>query len=393
MRDTILDAFEHLVGSGLTPSTRLQAGLPMAQGGCGLNIPTMQAGPARMAALVTYYGRGAALIDIPAGATAIKATWLRVPVHDLKRQLGPAFDPLPRWEADISLISQGTQEHQRQKRWASACATSLVSQLLDKVEPRDQARLLEQGNSLGSSFMAVPPLAATCTIIPSDLYRLGLRWWLGIPLIGEPGDAPSKCSGCTAELDPFGDHLLCCRRLNFTRRHQGVQEGLVELLAKAGQPTLREQKLPNCPDGQLRPADLLLRAWTGGKDCAADMTVCHGWQATERNAPAGREKWRTFLVRKERAKMDKYAAHCQREGWAFTPLAFGTWGGQGPEAAKFLARVLKRAASWGDKEDEQLRVHEMRTTFGWSLMSHILTLLQGKNYAVPPAPIPLLPNA
>ena len=60
-------------------------------------------------------------------------------------------------------------------------------------------------------------------------------------------------------------------------------------------------------------------------------------------------------------------------------MAFGTWGGLGPEASKLLARVIKRAASWGAEEEREVRAHELRTGVGFALMNSILTLLERKN--------------
>ena len=61
-------------------------------------------------------------------------------------------------------------------------------------------------------------------------------------------------------------------RLNFSRRHNALQDCLAVLLQEAGQGVAIEVPLPECPEGGLRPADLLLRQWTRGKDTALDVT-------------------------------------------------------------------------------------------------------------------------
>ena len=80
-------------------------------------------------------------------------------------------------------------------------------------------------------------------------------------------------------------------------------------------------------------------------DAAVDLTLSHRWQASERS-PMSRERWRTFLCRKERLKHSTYDAVCATAGWGFQACAFGTWGGLGPEGAKLSARVAKRAGAW-----------------------------------------------
>ena len=99
----------------------------------------------------------------------------------------------------------------------------LLLNMVDGSAPRDQARLWEQQEGLGTAFMAVVPHDALHTTISSDTYRLGLKWWLGLPLIQPTPGKPFVCPGCATPLDTFGDHLVCCRRTNFARRHCGVQ--------------------------------------------------------------------------------------------------------------------------------------------------------------------------
>ena len=161
-----------------------------------------------------------------------------------------------------------------------------------------------------------------------------------------------------------------------------MQEALACILTEAGQPFEREVVVPNCTDAQLRPADLLLKNWLTGKDTAVDLTVSHGWQATMRTSAATeatREKWRAFLVNREKLKKQKYLGHCRQAGWTFLPMAFGTWGGMGPEAAKLLFRLIKRAASWLDGDLRAARQEELRLNVGLALMRHTWVLLEAKN--------------
>ena len=78
----------------------------------------------------------------------------------------------------------------------------------------------------------------------------------------------------------------------------------------------------------MRPADLLLRAWQGGRDTAVDFTVTHPLQ--ENQKPGGRVKADHFLKAAEARKVGKYRAPCEAEGWAFILAVFDTWGGTEP---------------------------------------------------------------
>ena len=257
--------------------------------------------------------------------------------------------------------------------------TAERDRLMDIVGPRDQARLLEQQTGLGACFMKITPSTTIRSNLSSDQYRLGLKWWLGCKIIHEDDQNPAVCPGCLSHVDPWGDHLLCCPRDNFSSRHRALQDSLANIIQETGQGYAKEVVIPHCPDHQLRPADILVRSWDSGKDLAIDLTICHGWQASERSGSITRERWRSFLTRKEQGKAIKYAKPCEAAGWIFQGMAFGTWGGMGPGAARLLAKLLKRGASWDEGERRAARQEELRETLGLTLMSHIIDLLEAKN--------------
>ena len=78
------------------------------------------------------------------------------------------------------------------------------------------------------------PNATLHTLISSEEYSLALKWWLGTPIF--PQEEPERtCPGCGKVSDIFGDHLLCCARNNFSKRHQAVQDALGEICSASGQ--------------------------------------------------------------------------------------------------------------------------------------------------------------
>ena len=93
-----------------------------------------------------------------------------------------------------------------------------------------------------------------------------------------------------------------------------------------------------------------------------------------------REKWRTFLRRKEADKHNKYDTLCSTAGWAFMAMAFGTWGGVGPECAQLLHRITKRAASWQEGDLRASKLEQAHMAVGWCLMTKVLEHLNNKNY-------------
>ena len=231
--------------------------------------------------------------------------------------------------------------------------------------------------------MSVTPNSNLASTFPTDTYKLGLRWWLSVPImIVEDTTAPAPiCPGCGKTVDTFGDHLLRCIRLNFSRRHNSLQDCLAVLLQETGQGVAREVSLPDCPEGDLRPADLLLRNWFQGRDTAVDITISHGWTALEEagTVAPSRERWRKFLVKKESAKINRYQEPCRAAGWAFQPAAFGSWGGLGPEAARLVHRITKRVAGWLEGDLRASRQEEARQRVGLTFTRGILEMLQGKD--------------
>ena len=130
--------------------------------------------------------------------------------------------------------------------------------------------------------MSVTPNSNLTSSLPTDTYKLGLRWLLGVTNLTAPtGEEfiPTLCSGCGKTVDGFGDLLLRCIRLNFSRRQNALQDCLALLLQETGQGEAREVPLPDCPEGDLLPADLPLRIWMHGRDTAVKITIVHGWTA------------------------------------------------------------------------------------------------------------------
>ena len=271
-------------------------------------------------------------MGVPECAHRPNSNWLNAVLVELQATLGVNFDPVTAWLGRQDLITGAHADHLQQKWWSEALGRKAMQTLLDHAPPRDQARLLEQANSIGSSFMSVPPSTNLQTILKPDVYRLALKWWIGTALL-ESGEGLT-CSGCQRQADVFGDHLLCCPRNNYTRRHAAVQDALHLLLTSAGQGVDKEVPIRNCPDQRLRPADLLLRHWDGGQHLAVDLTIAHGWQVSEQQPPnaISRERWRRFLCLKETEKHTRYDAVCAGASWSFRPWRLGRGEGWGPNA-------------------------------------------------------------
>ena len=146
----------------------------------------------------------------------------------------------------------------------------------------------------------------------------------------------------------LGDHLVSCRYNGCTQRHSGVQDAFLRLLEGSRIPCSREQGEAG-PEGNSRPADILLRAWSHGRDGALDLTISH--PAQPHLYPLRVVSMQAHLRRAEERKLRKNGAVCQGLGWQCIPFAIDTWAGFGPSARGCFQQVLKRV-TWGCPEKE-----------------------------------------
>ena len=348
--DDIMSTFEEVLGMPLSRPQRLQASLPMRKGGCGIKLLSTAAAPARLAFLATYAAKAAALgvpshWSVPLEADVVSACEALAGTG-VTRTLAP----LAGWRERPATICSAQSVHRQQRWWAEHVVDAQAEQLRVLVQgtARDAARLALQCKGQGTGWMHVAPHPALDTVMGHAEYQLGLRWWLGLPLVADMADG-EVCPKChTTVLDPFGDHLMCCRQNNFSARHGALQDSLLLVLGMAKQPAEREQPLRQANASRvlrqhLRPADILLRGWAGGRDVAVDVTIAHPLQLAE--LPWHVDKAKSFLRRREELKNDKYEAACRLEGWGFLPMAFSTWATPGPGAFGLLSRILRRAAA------------------------------------------------
>jgi hypothetical protein len=180
--ETILQTFEDLLGQPLTQPQRLQASLPLSNGGCGLRVPSFHRPAARIAALASFYSGGATKVGTPAYAQQADLSILRPPIQELVSRLGPNHHQATRLSTNPATL-QTAGDISSQKWWSHELGTKPIDDLMQQASARDQARLLEQSNSSGSGWMAILPSVATQSVISSDEYTLGLKWHLGMPVV------------------------------------------------------------------------------------------------------------------------------------------------------------------------------------------------------------------
>ena len=171
-------------------------------------------------------------------------------------------------------------------------------------------------------------------------YRTVLKYRLMIPLF--PGN--ESCPVCRkACLDSFGEHAVHCRELpGFKYRHDMVRDVLFDVLKRAGVSAKKEAPVNFLTDPRegrstLRPADVLVFGWAGGKHACVDLTGVSPLVGLRSGGfTAGEAALKAALC-----KVTKHEKACIDNQHEFIPFAFDTFGFLAPDAVVFLNRVQR----------------------------------------------------
>ena len=155
------------------------------------------------------------------------------------------------------------------KWWAAHVANIRVQRLKSLATGRDQVRLIAQEGPISSAWLSVTPSRAKNTTLSDTDFRSLCRFWLGLPVL--PDGRIYSCPLCGEGVDPFGDHLVLCKKNGHTKRHNDFRDAWATALTAAGISYIKEA---SSSDGR-RPADILLLSWDLGRDVAVDFTVSH----------------------------------------------------------------------------------------------------------------------
>ena len=247
-------------------------------------------------------------------------------------KLLPPSAVLPRvWNAEGSLPEQAKEEWLHQKWWVTQVEKQQQEHLLSKASGRDVVRLqCLSRNASGAWLHAIPSKALGLEFSPA-VFRTLLKFWLGLPVVEATADGSAVCPYCEGPCDVYGDHLLCCKKVEFYSRHQAVVEFLTKYIRAAA--VENDGQI----GGRLRPADLLMTRWSGEYPCAADVVVTHPLAPSlglSSAAAAG-------AVRSKAArKKAKYAELVATHNLEFVPLAFSTFGEAGEDCLEFLSQAV-----------------------------------------------------
>ena len=189
-------------------------------------------------------------------------------------------------------------------------------------------------------FLTVIPIDGLGQHMSALEYRAILKYRLMIPLF--PPDEP--CPVCRKVcLDSFGEHAVHCKELpGFKYRHDLVRDVLYDILKRAGISAKKEAPVNFLTDpvegrSTLRPADILVFGWAGGKHACVDLTgVSPLVGLRDTGFVAGQA-----ALKAESGKVAKHEKACLENQHVFVPFAFDTFGFLAKEAVEFLNRVQR----------------------------------------------------
>ncbi|MCI03397.1 auxilin-like protein [Trifolium medium] len=144
-------------------------------------------------------------------------------------------------------------------------------------------------------------------------------------------------------LDRFGEHAVHCREIPcFKYRHDFVRDVLFDVFKRAKISVKKETPVNFLTDplegrSTLRPADVLVYGWVGGKHACVDLTGV---------SPLVGLTIGDFIVgqaalKAASSKVAKHERTCSNNQHAFIPFAFDTFGFLTPEAVDILKRVQR----------------------------------------------------
>ncbi|KAJ0714665.1 putative exostosin [Helianthus annuus] len=208
------------------------------------------------------------------------------------------------------------------------------------LSPRQKAVIECLKGPHAQDFLTVIPIEGLGQCMSAVEYRAILKYRLMIPMYLEDEICPICRKAC---MDKYGEHAIHCKELpGFKYRHDWVRDVLGDILRRAGISAKKEAPVNFLTDpmegrSTLRPADLLVFGWAGGKHACVDLTgVSPLAGLRESGFVAGQ------AIRKaESKKVDKHAKACADNQHAFVPFAFDTFGSLAPEAIRLLTRVQK----------------------------------------------------
>ena len=128
---------------------------------------------------------------------------------------------------------------------------------------------------------------------------------------------------------------MTCAKNGIARLYDSLRDCWGDLLRQAVVQHVKKETAV----GHDGPADILLMGFSKGLDAEVDLTVT--CPCTLDQYPLTPDTARQHLPAAEAAKLHHNGASCKAMGWECLPMAYSTWGEEGPGAKKVFQEKLK----------------------------------------------------
>ena len=190
----------------------------------------------------------------------------------------------------------------------------LTTNINELGDLREKARLSSVGLPHAGDWLNVLPSPILGLHMRSTEFVIMAKYRLGVPIYHKAG----QCPACLQHSDALGDHAVSCgNQGERIARHNALRYALHAATQTACLGATREER-DLLPGTEVRPGDVFIPNWTGGRGTALDITVINPLQSSQ-VAQAATTPGHALTTAYNR-KMTQVGEACRREGIVFIPM-------------------------------------------------------------------------
>ena len=257
--DKLVDeTLKHIIGQPLTWEERTLAHLPLSMGGLGIPIAAWIA----PAAFVSSIGSSWSLQKVSTPRSGfdyfrnyLASLGVSVPVLPSKNNLVNPLNHLKSGYSQANLMLE--------------LNTLRLSELQVNLPKRTQTLITGHSCKAANYWMTSCPSSFYRTTFTPSIFRVLLKYHLGIPILAYP----QPCPDCHKSMDIYGDHAMVCPvSSNRIDKHDSIAELLFENLKKAGLGVCLNVGKPDQNDNT-RPGDIYLSKFDNLGESYFDISI------------------------------------------------------------------------------------------------------------------------
>jgi len=307
------------------------ASLPTRYSGLGVTQTKTVAGPAYIGSCALTHELVCSLLKVD------PADYVPAGIEELLEQHASATDETRSFPS----LCDGVPQVQR--LLSNAVHLSLLGRLRERGSPRMKNLLLACTMGHAGDWLVTAPIPGLGLSMPSDNFRMALKFRLGLPLFDAGSTCPATSKSgdvCGEDLDVFGDHALCCHYgTSRVFRHNNLRDILGHAARGAGLAAVVIEKKNQITGSNQKPGDITVQQYHRGfSSTAFDVTVTHPLQ--KNYIEVANDEAGVAAQAAHDNKLKKALKACEEEGLQFVPLAWESTGGATETVHKTLGKWM-----------------------------------------------------